>query len=374
MRSGDHVVRLRSRGTAIPGAALLIAAVVAPSISAASAAASSRAAVRPVAQSTTIKPDYKFFEGKTITVVVAGSPGSNNSNYAVDTQTLLQQHLGATVNIEYIPGADAVQQDIVGNSSPDGLTIGITSFGTILNEFYTNVGTTNFPFVKATFLGGGVQSPFALVSCLNNSSPTFAQLRSSGAQVSDGNTGGFGGVMADLLFTAYSIPHRDILYSGPPTQASACQVGNINVALNGVQAFVDATGANLKPGMTPMLLTSKVAPGLPEDFLNGYPTLATIGAKYPQKTALEKKAFKVLGSILGPSTPGPSYFGPRGIPAARVLALTDALSFATKTASVKQALVLNGLSPKFLSSATDFAYLKAGIKYEAFIKQLVAAG
>jgi len=76
----------------------------------------SAASVRPKVNTShttkTIKPDFAFYKGKTITFIVGGSAGGTTDLEYLAVVNQLEKILGATINAEIVGGSTASQKGI----------------------------------------------------------------------------------------------------------------------------------------------------------------------------------------------------------------------------------------------------------------------
>jgi len=344
----------------------------------ASTSLASAASVSPklnkATKSTTIKPDFKFFKGKQITFLISGAPGGASSNFGEDQVGALAKILGATINVQFIPGANVVTADLLGAAKPDGLTFGIQSFQGLISAVYSNTATTNFPLVKATYIGAGFQAPQMLFACLNSPYTSFSQVATATKPVVDLSTAGASNIFGRLLLHTYRVPVQWLTgYSGFSAQQAGCLRGDGNVAQNSAGNATNAAGTGMPPGETPLIISGPEPTGVPQAFLNSaVPTVASYAAKNPPPTKLGKLALKLLKLLFESHQPGNSFMGPAGIPKARVLALTDAMKQEMRMASVKAALTSHGLPIGFNTGAAMLTALKEGIKLQPQVEQFLS--
>jgi tripartite-type tricarboxylate transporter receptor subunit TctC len=95
-----------------------------------------------------------YFKGKTITYIVATSPGGGYDTYGRLVAEYMQRYLpGATVVVKNMPGAGhLVGTNAIYSAKPDGLTIGTFNTGLIYNQLIRHSGV-RFDLEKMSWIG-----------------------------------------------------------------------------------------------------------------------------------------------------------------------------------------------------------------------------
>ena len=95
-----------------------------------------------------------YFKGKTITYIVATSPGGGYDTYGRLVAEYMQRYLpGATVVVKNMPGAGhLVGTNAIYSAKPDGLTIGTFNTGLIYNQLIRHSGV-RFDLEKMSWVG-----------------------------------------------------------------------------------------------------------------------------------------------------------------------------------------------------------------------------
>jgi tripartite-type tricarboxylate transporter receptor subunit TctC len=95
-----------------------------------------------------------YFKGKTITYIVATSPGGGYDTYGRLVAEYMQRYLpGATVVVKNMPGAGhLVGTNAIFAAKPDGLTIGTFNTGLIYNQLIRHSGV-RFDLQKMSWVG-----------------------------------------------------------------------------------------------------------------------------------------------------------------------------------------------------------------------------
>ena len=95
-----------------------------------------------------------FFKGKTITYIVATSPGGGYDTYGRLVAEYMQRHLpGSTVMVRNMPGAGhMIGANAIFAAKPDGLTIGTFNTGLIYNQLIRQSGV-RFDLDRMSWIG-----------------------------------------------------------------------------------------------------------------------------------------------------------------------------------------------------------------------------
>lgn len=106
------------------------------------------------------------FEGETIEVVLGSSPGGGFDTYVRAIQPFLEEELGATVEIQYRPGAGGLLAwNQVASARPDGTTIGFNQAGPIVMNLIAGVDEgVEFDMAELTYFGNIVGAEFVFYS------------------------------------------------------------------------------------------------------------------------------------------------------------------------------------------------------------------
>jgi tripartite-type tricarboxylate transporter receptor subunit TctC len=112
------------------------------------------AAVVCIAAPTSAQTGADYFKGKTITYIVATSPGGGYDTYGRLVAEYMQRYLpGATVVVRNMPGAGhMIGTNAIYSAKPDGLTIGTFNTGLIYNQLIRQSGV-RFDLEKMSWIG-----------------------------------------------------------------------------------------------------------------------------------------------------------------------------------------------------------------------------
>lgn len=307
-----------------------------------------------------------FYKGKTITFIVPGAPGKGSAFMATALQQAMEQQLGATIDIEYVTGADVVGQDRVWTSAPNGLTVGALTVISDLNNTFAKNEALSFSLkdAEASIVGATYSQPGIFVACGHSSVTSFADVLGGGSGKLtwvDVTTGGMN-LAVHLLMAAYPVSHEYLNGYTSSTETVACERGDGNVAGYPVGNFLDSNGTALDAGLTGLLLTDSMPSSSPAAGLNAsVPTLEKFAQEHPPATADGKKALQLLETYFATSAPEFALFGPKGIPQDRLDALSAAMKAAMAEPSVQKQLAAAGIPPGYVDPAGVQTYLNTMI-------------
>ncbi len=131
-----------------------------------------------------------FYKGKTVTYIVATSPGGNYDSYGRVVADFMQKHLpGSTFVVKNMPGAGhLIGANTLYAAKPDGLTIGTFNTGLIYNQIAGREGV-KFDLEKMSWIGKAASDPRVIVVATNSPFKSFDDLRKSKTQVNFGVSG-----------------------------------------------------------------------------------------------------------------------------------------------------------------------------------------
>jgi tripartite-type tricarboxylate transporter receptor subunit TctC len=124
-----------------------------------------------------------FYDGKTITYIVATSPGGGYDTYARLIGKYLEKHLNAKVLIKNVPGAGhIVGANTLWAAEPDGLTIGTFNTGLIYAQVLGREGI-QFDLREMAWIGKAASDPRALVLSTESEFKSFEDLSAAATPV-----------------------------------------------------------------------------------------------------------------------------------------------------------------------------------------------
>ena len=131
----------------------------------------------------------EFYKGKTITYIVATSPGGGYDTYARLIGKYLEKHLDAKVLVKNVPGAGhIVGANTLAASKPDGLTIGTFNTGLIYAQILKRDGV-QFDLRAFEWIGKASSDPRALVLGKESGMKTYGDLASAATAVKFATSG-----------------------------------------------------------------------------------------------------------------------------------------------------------------------------------------
>jgi tripartite-type tricarboxylate transporter receptor subunit TctC len=327
--------------------------------------------------SASVTAEKSFYNGKTIQLIVPGAPGKGSAFLATALQQAMEAKLGATINIEYVTGADTVGQDQVYSAKPDGLTIGLLTIISDINNTFGKNEALSFSLEKAaaTSIGASYAEPGVVATCGAWNVSSFAQAISGNTQLKfvDVTTGGMN-LAVHLLMMAYPASHKYLNGYTSSTETVGCERGDGNIAGYPVSNFLDSSGTALDPGLTPLLLTGSLPTSSAAASLNNsVETIAAYAKAHPPTTAEGQQAVQLLETYYNTDAPQFALFGPNGIPAARLSALTSAMKSAMAEPSVQQKLASAGIPSGYVAPAGIKTYVDTMFKSEAVAEKALGS-
>ena len=118
----------------------------------------------------------EFYKGKTITYVVATSPGGTFDTLARLIGRHVEKQFGTTVLMRNVPGTGhIIGANTVYSAKPDGLTIGAFNRGLIYTQLLSQAGV-KFDLEKMSWIGKAVSDTRSLVLGTNSGFKNFEEL------------------------------------------------------------------------------------------------------------------------------------------------------------------------------------------------------
>jgi len=154
-----------------------------------------------------------FFQGKTVTYIVATTAGGGYDAYGRLVADFMQKHLpGSTFVVRNMPGAGhLIGVNAIYHSKPDGLTLGTFNTGLIYNQLIGLKGV-RFDLKKMSWIGKASSDPRIFVISAKSPIMSFKDLRES-KQTVNFATSGVGSasfVETKILSDALSLPIKII--------------------------------------------------------------------------------------------------------------------------------------------------------------------
>jgi tripartite-type tricarboxylate transporter receptor subunit TctC len=122
----------------------------------------------------------EYYNGKTVTYIVATAPGGNYDTYGRLVAEFMQRHLpGSTFIVRNMPGAGhLIGANALYASKPDGLTLGTFNTGLIYTQIAGHKGI-KFDLNDMSWIGKAATDPRVLVVASQTSIKTFADIANS---------------------------------------------------------------------------------------------------------------------------------------------------------------------------------------------------
>jgi tripartite-type tricarboxylate transporter receptor subunit TctC len=163
-----------------------------------------------------------FFKDKTVTYIVATSPGGGYDTYGRLVADYMQKYLpGSTFVVKNMPGAGhLVGTNSIYASRPDGLTLGTFNTGLIYNQIAALDGV-RFDLTKMSWIGKAGADPRVIVIAQQSPINSFAALQASTTPVNFA-TAGVGSasyVETVIMFNGLKLPIKMLTgYNGNDDQ------------------------------------------------------------------------------------------------------------------------------------------------------------
>lgn len=119
-----------------------------------------------------------FFDGKTVTYVVATNPGGGYDYYGRLVSKYMEKHLpGSTFVVRNMPGAGhIIGANFVYASKPDGLTLGTFNTGLLFSQLLASEGV-RFDLRKMSWIGKAASDPYIFTAGLHTDVETVDDIR-----------------------------------------------------------------------------------------------------------------------------------------------------------------------------------------------------
>ena len=302
------------------------------------------------------QPDYAFFKGQTIHITVTNAPGTSSAAEINSIEPYLSKYLNAKIDITYDTSPINVGNDVVAGQSNSGLFLGVTDLtAAVIDPIYGQPET--FKSNELSYVGGTADGIHAIVACAKAPFQSAEDLISGKNQVNAPLVYPGESYLASMMFLrAYNVPTKILPGYTGQTSFPACETGQGNFDTSLILQVTDSAGTATVPGLKPLLLSGKLGPDNPQKYLNSQiPTIAEFAQSHVPTTAQGKQALNLAVSILSSSYPNEVLFGPKGIPADRLLALTDAMQKAEAQTGATSVLAHNAMPPGFFGPAAIVA-------------------
>lgn len=141
-----------------------------------------------------------FFNGKTVTYIVATAPGGGYDSYGRLVAEYMQKHLpGSTFIVRNMPGAGhLIGTNALYASKPDGLTLGTFNTGLIYTQLAKHEGV-KFDLTRMSWIGKAATDPRAIIIAAQSPIRSWADLVKSKDQLNFATSGPGGANFVETL-------------------------------------------------------------------------------------------------------------------------------------------------------------------------------
>lgn len=255
--------------------------------------------------------ELKWFNGKTITIIVPHGAGGGFDTYARLVAPFFKKHIpGSVVAVNNVTGAGGlIGRNQVYNSKPDGLTFGFTTGAGLIFSKWSGLQGVKYDLAKMTWIGRIAYETQVLAMSTKKGFKSFADLKKVPGPIKLG----FSGVGSDDYYTTAILAHYFGYKTDPITGYSGSREANLAAVkgeVDGVQVQASSLMPLFKSGdLVPVLaLALKRDPELPD-----VPTALEI-ADTPE-------AKDIALAITNTFQVDRVFFGPPDIPAGRLSSL-----------------------------------------------------
>ena len=192
------------------------------------------AAAVALAQPLFAQSGAEFYNGKTVTYIVATGPGGGYDTYGRLVAEYMQKYLpGSTFVVKNVPGAGhLIGANTLYASKPDGLTIGTFNTGLIYNQLIENEGV-KFDLRKMSWIGKAGADPRVVMVSAHTPFKTLNDLRESKSEVlfAVGGAGSATFVETMVLINALKLPAKRLTGYIANDDQMAMRRGEIHAAV-----------------------------------------------------------------------------------------------------------------------------------------------
>jgi hypothetical protein len=130
----------------------------------------------------------EFYDGKTVTYVVATAAGAGYDGYGRLTARYMEKHLpGSTFVVVNRPGAGhLIGTNLIYNAKPDGLTLGTFNMGVIYSQI-TGAKAAQYDLGKMSWIGKAASDTRTIMVAAASPYKTFDDLRAAAVPVLNGD-------------------------------------------------------------------------------------------------------------------------------------------------------------------------------------------
>jgi hypothetical protein len=286
-----------------------------------------------------VSPDYAFYKGKVLNIMVANAAGTTLGNSIVALKEPLEKALGAEVRINYNTSPAVAAMNAGASQTADGLNLGAMSIP---------VATANaifdqplaFSLTDLSWVGATSNFVFGAFAC--GPTPvwnTFDEFVNSAVPVKTTGVYGGSGYLLDIgLLRAIGIQYEMLTGYTSKDIGLSCTRGDGNFHVGSTLLYVNSAGTALVPGARLLLLSGKVPTGASMEFMNSLaPTFDEWLKTHSPKTDAERELLALVSAMFAVESPTQGLYAPKGVPAERVAALREAFAKAAADPSAQAA-------------------------------------
>ena len=253
-------------------------------------------------------PNTEFYRGKTVSYIVATSPGGGHDFYGRLAARHMERFLpGSTFVIRNVPGAGhLLGANTIYGARPDGLTIGTFTTGLTISQIVGKEGV-RYDLTKMSWVGKGATDTRVLLMTEKSGYKTFDDVRNAKQEIKMAASGVGGGDYNEtvIIRSAFSLPMRTLFgYSGGE-RSLAMMRGEVEGTVGGYSS-IEEVGA---------IAQGRIVLAFGEDIP---------GATNARSVATTEMQRKVVDLIEGQGVIYRLCAGPPDIPADRLAALRQA--------------------------------------------------
>ncbi len=319
-------------------------------------------------------PDYDFYKGKTVDIMVANAAGTTMGNTFAAMHDALEKALGASVRINYNTSPTVAALNAGTSQEADGLHIGAMAVGTAQANAIYGTGL-NFDLTKLDWIGASYGDMNAVWAC--GATPQWKSWDDFMASNDHLRvTAVFGGSSYLINLTLLKALNRDYsMLTGYTSKdiGISCTRGDANWKVSAAGNYVNSAGDALVPGAYPLILSGPAPKGSPMKFLNDMaPTLADWVKTYKTTSDDQKKLLDLAVGLFATDAPNEALYAPAGTPPERLAALREAFAKAVQDPAVQEAWLKIGLPPGEVFIGDDItAFLKTTVSDLPAIRNLL---
>lgn len=284
-------------------------------------------------------PDYKFFNGKTIEIIVPHGPGGGFDTYARMISPFLKKYIpGSNIVVNNVTGAGGLRgRNRLWISKPDGSTICLTSGTGMLFTQWSGIAGVRYDVPKLSWIGRIGFEVHVMAVSGQTSFKSFEDLQKAGRPVKFG----FSGVGSDDYYASLIIAKYFNFKIEPITGYSGSREANL-AAVKGEVDGIQVEASTLLPLFKSGDLRPVLAVGTERNVeMPDVPTALELAPTQEIKDITKALAYAFeIDRIL---------FAPPKVPPARLAVLREAYYKTVHDAEFKKMLEKNKRPLKYLS-------------------------